>query len=76
MTAHGQRGCVSTDYVQVTHEARSSGRNGNTSMETQHVYANSRQKIPRTCDNAPSLDDLSNFNDTAKSCVERWKTTV
>ena len=23
-----------------------------------------------------TLDDLSKFNDTAKSCVERWKTTV
>ena len=67
MTAHGQCGDVLTDYVQVTHAARSSVRNGITSMETQHVYAVSRQEIPRTCCNAPSLDDLSKFNDTAKS---------
>ena len=56
-TNHGQRGGVSTAYVQVTHAARSSGRNGNTSMETQHVYAVSRQKIPRICCNTPSLHD-------------------
>ena len=51
---------VSTDYVQVTHAARSSGRNGNTSMET-HVYAVSRQKIPRTCCNVPSLHDPASW---------------
>ena len=37
--------------------SNSSGRNGNTSMETQPVYAVSRQKIPRACCNAPSLHD-------------------
>ena len=57
MTAHEQRVGVSTDYVQVTHAATSSWRNGNTSMETQHVNAVSRQKIPRTCCNALSLHD-------------------
>ena len=36
--------CLLTDHVQITHAARSSGRNGNTSMVTQHVYAVSRQK--------------------------------
>ena len=48
---------VDLDYAQVIHAARSSRRNRNTSMETQHVYAVSRQKIPRTCCNASSLHD-------------------
>ena len=30
------------------------------------------QAIPQPC----SLDDLNKFNDTAKKCVERWKTLV
>ena len=48
---------VSTVYVQLTYASRSSGRNGNTSMETQYVNVVSRQKIPRTCCNASSLHD-------------------
>ena len=33
---------ISTDYVQVTHAARSSGTNGNTSMETHNLCMRSR----------------------------------
>ena len=76
MTAHGHRGCVLTDYVQVTHAARSSGRNGNTSMEIQHVNAVSRQKIPRTCCNAPSLHDPEPWMTFQSSTTQRslaWK---
>ena len=58
MAAHGQRGGVATDYVHVTHAARSSGRNGNISMETQHVNAGlATENTGAHAANVPSLHD-------------------
>ena len=68
MTSHGQRGGVSTDYVHVTHAAMSSGRIGNTSMET-HVNA-----VAAMHDHAPWMTFES--SPIQQPCTERRKTTV
>ena len=78
MTAHGQRGGVSTDYVQVTHAARSSEKMAilrwrhNMWMRSRFIKYCAHAAMHPPC----TLDDLLKFNNTAKSCVERWKTTV
>ena len=68
MAAHGQRGGVLTDYVQGTYAARISGRNGNTSMETQHMNAVSPQKISR---NAPSMNDPTPWMTFQSSTIQQ-----
>ena len=76
MTAYGQRGCVSTDNVQVTHAARSSGRNDNTSMET-HVYTwwnrpeedLSSGKLKSTHPSRTVVKSIEGFLESSKSCA-------
>ena len=50
---------------------------GDTTCECELVTENTAHMLQFTLLARPcTLDDLSKFTDTAKSCVERWKTTV
>ena len=82
MIAPISHGDAVTDSALDTLAVSSRGRNGATSMETQHVRADWMKKntahILRcsTLTHPCTLDNLLKFNDIAYKCTEQWKWEV
>ena len=81
-SANGQPGNLSTDNVQALRATRNNGRKGadyegDTTCDCGVLSENTRhmmecQLLAHSC----SLDDLLQFNEAGKQCVEQWKTEV